>query len=59
MVDDLKYVCPCCETGEFVEEDRSHAEVYCSKCGLVLASAPPYLADTIGTKYHYPYGFLI
>ena len=55
----MKYFCPFCKTAKHVKEDRHRAEVYCSRCGLVLAAAPPFFATTNGIKYYYPYGFLI
>lgn len=54
----LDYICPFCKTSEYVVEDKKRVEVYCERCGLVLASAPPYFASTI-RKYFYPYGFLL
>lgn len=55
----MKYICPNCKTGKYVKEDRHRVEVYCCKCGLVLAAAPPYFSNTWGGKYKYLYGFIL
>jgi len=53
----MKYKCVDCHSTEIVE-DKHRREIYCSRCGRVLSSAPPYYIGN-GKYIDFPYGVIL